>query len=121
MQLHHALTPQSLQGDHVENFVDSVVCAHYADELNHPLRKVEGLPAAAMVLGVVHHSHPVALVHAHLDAVGVRPLVPVPEQHVYAVDDAGHSKFHNDALVSSLINGVSRETSFHVVVFAVSV
>ena len=106
MQLHHTLTPQGLQGHHMENFVDSVVSAHNADKLNHPLRKVEGLPAAAVILGVVHHSHPVTLIHADLDAVGVGPLVPVPEQHVDPVYDAGHPKFHYDSLVSSLINGM---------------
>ena len=77
-----------------------------ADELNHSLRKVERLPAAAVILGVVHHSHPVTLIHADLDAVGVGPLVPVPEQHVDPVYDAGHPKFHYDSLVSSLINGM---------------
>merc|ERR1719228_1847861 len=64
---------------------------------------------------------PVSLVHADLNAVGVGPLVPVPEQHVYPVDDAGHAQLHHNPLVPSLVNGVSRKTSLHVVIFAVSV
>ena len=51
-----------------------------------------------MVRRVVHDPNPVLLVHGDLNVVGVRPLVSVPQQHVDAVDDAGHAQLHNDAL-----------------------
>ena len=38
-------------------------------------REVQILPGAAEDLGMVHNTHPVQLVHRHLDVVGVRPSI----------------------------------------------
>ena len=40
----------------------------------------------------------------YLDVVAVGPLVPVPQQHVDPVDDAGHPQLHHDPLVTRLVD-----------------
>lgn len=39
----------------------------------HSWREVQILPRAAQILGMIHNTHPVQLVHGHLDVVGVGP------------------------------------------------
>lgn len=38
-------------------------------------REVQILPGAAQILGMIHNTHPVQLVHGHLDVVGVGPEI----------------------------------------------
>lgn len=64
----------------MKHLVDRVVSANDFDVSDHPGCKVEILPGTAKVLGMVHHSDPVFLVHGHLDVVGIRPEVEAKPQ-----------------------------------------
>lgn len=81
MQLHFLLGVIRLKGYHVEHPVNSVVCADDANVADNAGWEVKILPRPAVVARVVHHPHPVLLVHGHLDVVRVPPARITDSEH----------------------------------------
>lgn len=73
MQVHFLLGVICLKGYHMEHPVNSVVGADNANVADNAGLEVKILPRPAVVACVVHHPHPVLLVHGHLDVVRVPP------------------------------------------------
>jgi hypothetical protein len=73
----------------VKYLIGRVVRAHDLDVDDRAAGKLNGLPRLAVLPRAVADDFPVTLVHAHLNVVGVGPVVAVPEQQPKEVNIVG--------------------------------